>query len=68
MERKYASCAECVDYPSVPDCRKFNNVISKLIGMLLRSDRAACIAQVKQLGVQGHAVNMAENKRHSIRR
>ena len=68
MERQYATCAECVDHPNAMDCRKFNNGISKLFGLLFRSDRAACIRQVKQLGVQGHAENMAQNERQTIRR
>jgi hypothetical protein len=68
IEHKYSTCAECPDFPSAMDCRKFNNLISKLIGFLLHSDRAACIGQIKQLGVQGHADNMAQNNRHTIRR
>ena len=66
-ERKQATCAECTDYPNAMDCRKFNNGISKVIGFLLRSDRAACIRQIKQLGVKGHAEDMAQNKRQTIK-
>jgi len=67
-EHNYATCAECADYPNAMDCGKFNNVMSKLFGLLLRSDRGACIRQIKQLGVAGHAENMAQNKRQTIRR
>ena len=68
IERKYTTCAECSEYPDARDCGKFNNFMSKLIGILLRSDRSACIKQIKQLGVEGHAKNMAQNKRQTIRR
>ena len=68
IERKQATCAECAEYPNAMDCRKFNNVMSKLFGLLLRSDRAACIRQIKELGVAGHAENMAQNRRQTIRR
>lgn len=68
MERNYTTCAACTEYPNAMDCGKFNNVMSKLFGLLLRSDRAACIRQIKQLGVTGHAENMAQNKRQTIRR
>jgi hypothetical protein len=68
IEHKYATCAECSEYPNARDCGKFNNVMSKLIGIILRSDRSACIKQIKQLGVEGHAKNMAQNKRQTIRR
>ena len=68
QERKCATCAECVGYSNASDCKKFNNFMSKLFGLLLRSDRAACIAQVKRLGVQGHAEDMARQKRQTIKR
>lgn len=67
-ERGYASCAECGEYPSAGECRKFNNVIARVVGFLLRSDRQACIAQVRALGLQGHAERMAALGRQSLRR
>ena len=66
-ERRYATCAECVDHPNEKECKKFNNAISKIIGFVLRSDRAACITQIKNLGLQGHAEKMAGLGRHSIK-
>jgi len=66
-ERHYSSCAECVDYPNAKECKKFNNAFSKVIGFVLRSDRAACITQIKDLGLQGHAEKMAGLGRQSIR-
>jgi hypothetical protein len=68
MEHKYASCADCTTYQSAMDCKKFNNVMSKLFSVIFGSDRPACIAQIKAMGVAGHAKNMAENKRQSIKR
>ncbi|HAH05447.1 MAG TPA: hypothetical protein DCM05_02800 [Elusimicrobia bacterium] len=67
IERKYSTCADCRDFPYPKECRRFHNFISKLIGFLLRSDRAACIAQIKRLGLQGHAAQMACCGRHSLR-
>ncbi len=68
IEHKFLSCAQCVEFPNVMDCKKFNNFMSKLFGFLFRSDRGACVAQIKQLGVAGHAENMAQTQRQSIRR
>ena len=68
IERHYASCAECVEYPNAVDCTKFNNVFSKVIGFVLRSDRPACIAQIKAVGVKGHAEKMARLGRQSLKR
>jgi hypothetical protein len=46
----------------------FNNFISKIFGFIFRSDRAACIDQIKEIGIQGHAQKMAAEKRQSIKR
>jgi hypothetical protein len=68
IERHYSSCAECVEYPDAMDCKKFNNIFAKVFGIIFRSNRAACISQIKTLGVQGHADEMVRLGRQSIRR
>lgn len=68
MEHEYASCADCKEYADPKECKKYNNVISKIVGFVLRSDRAACIGQIKQMGIQGHADTMTRLKRPSIKR
>lgn len=68
MERQIKSCAECAEFADPRACRKFNNLISKLFGLLFKSDHAACIAQIKQLGLDGHARTMAEMRTQTIKR
>jgi hypothetical protein len=68
MAEGYASCADCKPFSEAMDCKKFNNFISKLFGLLFRSDRAACVRQIKALGLAGHAEKMAEGKCQTIRR
>jgi hypothetical protein len=67
IENGYLSCADCARFEDPNGCRNFNNVFSKVIGFVLRSDRAACITQIKTLGLQGHAEKMAGLGRHSIK-
>ena len=67
-DRSANSCAECADFADAKDCRKFNNFISRLFGLVFRSDRAACIAQIRAVGLGRHAQIMAESGRQSIRR
>ena len=62
------SCADCADFVNPGQCRKFNNLIAKIFGLIFRSDRAACIRQIRELGIEGHAAKMAEAGRPSIRR
>lgn len=68
MEPGYATCADCAEFKNPNDCRKFNNMMAKVFGLLFRSDRAACVAQIRELGVQGHADRMTEQRRQTIRR
>jgi hypothetical protein len=63
-----ATCAECAEFPDPRSCKKYNNLIAKLFGLVFRSDRAACIDQIRQIGLMGHAQAMAEMGKPAIRR
>lgn len=62
------TCAECADYAQVTDCRHFNSKISKFFGFLFRSDRPACIRQIKEKGLDAHAADMAAHHRQTLPR
>ena len=64
----YASCADCKEFPDPANCRKFHNFISKLFGLIFRSDRRACVLQVRDVGLQKHAEIMASQQKQTIRR
>lgn len=64
----FATCAECRDHANPADCPTFHNFISRVIGFVLRSDRAACIRQIRKLGVAGHAQAMAGSGRQTLPR
>lgn len=68
LSNQYSSCAECKEFSNPNDCTMFNNFISKVFGLIFRSDRAACIQQIKEMGIPGHAEKMAEYKHQSLRR
>lgn len=68
IEQEYSSCADCADYPNPQECGRFNNFIGRIFGLIFRSDRSACIRQIKDLGLKGHAENMAAKKRHTIKK
>jgi len=68
MENQYLSCADCQQFDNPDDCRQFNNIMARLFSLFFRSDRAACIQQIKELGIQGHADNMAENRHQAIKK
>lgn len=68
MENEYSSCAQCKDFSDPNDCAKFNNLMAKVFALIFKSNRPACIAQIKELGIEGHADKMTELKSQSIKR
>ena len=64
----YASCADCKEFPDPANCRKFNNFIARLFGWFFRSDRRACVLQIRDAGLQKHAEIMASQQKQTIRR
>jgi len=68
LDNKFSSCADCSDFKNVADCKKFNNFVSKIFGLIFRSDRKACIDQIKACGREKHAQIMSEQGKPSIKR
>jgi hypothetical protein len=68
IEKSIATCAECGEYANPKDCAKFNNFISEIFGLIFRSDRAACIGRIREIGMQPYAEEMAERKLQSIKK
>lgn len=68
LEQQITTCAECSAFPNTTACNRYNNFISRLFGWVFDSDRAACIAQIKRIGLGGHAKAMAETKARTIKR
>jgi len=67
-DKQIRTCAECAEFANPQTCTKFNNFMSKFFGFVFNSDRAACIAQIKQVGLEGHAIAMTELRSHTIKR
>jgi hypothetical protein len=67
IENQYSSCADCGKV-ELEACKKYNTFISKAIGIMLNSDRAACINRIKEIGYESFSVEMANNKRQTIKR
>jgi len=68
ISNQYASCADCKQFDNPNDCKMFNNFFSKIFAFVFRSDRATCIKQIREIGISGHADNMTQCKRHTIKK
>ena len=62
LEKNIASCADCKDYKNVMECGKYDNFIARIFGFVFNSNRSACIARIKEIGYEGFAHEMAENR------
>ena len=67
-EHSYLTCADCKDFPNPNDCRKLNNFIAKIIGVVLNSNRQACVLKIRELGVDEYSGFMAAEGRQSLPR
>ncbi len=67
-ENNYATCAECEKEGGAAACKEFNSFMAKVFGFIFRSDRAACIARIKEIGIEQYAAEMAEKKEQTIKR
>jgi len=67
-DNSYLSCADCQRFTNINDCKKFNNLFSKIFAFLFRSNRKACIDQIRKIGLESHAKDMADKKRQSIKK
>ena len=68
QEHHFHTCAECKEFADPVECRKFHNTISKIIGVLSRSNRRACIQMIKTKGLDDFAAYMTANRIQTIKR
>lgn len=62
------SCADCTVYASASECKKFNNMISKLFAFIFGSDRQACINMIKEKGYDAYANEMTKRGAQSLKK
>lgn len=67
-EHAHATCADCKEFGDPNDCRKFNNWVSTILGIVLNSNRRACVLKIRELGLDGFAAFMAERGRQTLPR
>lgn len=68
IENSYATCASCEQLADVAECKKYNNLIAKLFGLVFRSDRRKCVLRIKEVGAEAFAKEMAETQRQTLPR
>jgi len=67
-ENSYASCADCKEFADPMQCKKYNNFIGRMFGLVFRSDRSTWTKMIKRDGYENFAKYMTTNKLQTIKR
>lgn len=59
MDFEYTTCAECVEFADLKECKKLNNLISKFFGLVFGSDRVGGLNHIREIGLDAYAVEKA---------
>lgn len=62
MEKGLVCCADCRDFGNLRECRKLNNWISKLFGLIFRSDRIGNLETIRDVGTTGFLEDWGKKK------
>ena len=69
LEKGLLGCADCALYADQgTQCKKMNNAISKIFGLLFNSNRAECLRRIRAVGRESFAREMAALGRPSLPR
>jgi hypothetical protein len=68
MENGKLSCAECQVFATASECKKFNNIFSKLFGFIFGTDRQTSIDAIKEKGYEAYAEEMIRRGTHAIKK
>ncbi len=67
-EHGYASCADCQQVRDPRQCARFDNLLARLVGLVLGTSRAGCIDRIREAGPEQFAREMADARRQSLPR
>jgi hypothetical protein len=52
MEKNCTTCGDCGDFTDLKECKKLNNWISKIFGLIFRSDRIGNLYRIREIGIE----------------
>jgi hypothetical protein len=66
FEKQIANCAECLEHSNPKECGKYNNIFSKTIEFISKTDRSLCIQMIRNYGNEYFADRMAASGKMSL--
>ena len=67
-EQDLPSCGDCTEFGDPSECRKFDNLITRMFGAVRNSDRVESIRKIQDVGHRVYAMQMARTGRLAIPR
>ncbi len=52
VSRSYCTCAECGDFEDLKGCRKLNNLVSRIMGFVFRTNRIGNLRRIREIGLE----------------
>lgn len=68
MEHNRATCADCTDFDNLKECKKLNNFMAKMFGLVFNSDRVASLTFIKDQGTDAFVSKMESEKAMTFKR
>jgi hypothetical protein len=50
--RGYSTCAGCTEFADLRQCHKLHNLISRIVGLIFRSDRIGNLCRIREIGLE----------------
>lgn len=68
MDHNRATCADCTDFGNLKECKKLNNFVAKMFGLVFNSDRVASLTFIKAQGTDAFISKMESEKAMTFKR
>jgi hypothetical protein len=65
MAKDISCCAECKEFPELRDCRKLNNFVSKIFGVIFRSNRIGNLETIRDVGTTVFLANCSKKRKET---
>ena len=52
MDNEYDTCADCTDFQELRECKKLNNIISKIFGFIYKTNRIESLNRIREIGLE----------------
>jgi len=51
ISHNYSTCAQCSDFENLRQCKKLNNIISKVFGFIFGANRIGNLNRIREVGL-----------------